>query len=122
MLNLNNPQLDHLLGKTVEIIIDRPIGYVHQSNGFTLEYPVNYGYIPDVLGGDGEEQDVYLLGVNTPVDKYRGVVIAIIRRDNDNEDKLVAVPSGISLTESEIMDAVNFQERYFDSHIILYIE
>lgn len=27
-------------------------------------YPINYGSIPEVFGGDGEELDVYLLGVD----------------------------------------------------------
>ncbi|MBR5120843.1 MAG: hypothetical protein IKV02_07585, partial [Clostridia bacterium] len=51
------------LGKVVCIGIDRPIGYVHQKETYSLTYPINYGYIPGVLGGDGEEMDVYLLGV-----------------------------------------------------------
>ena len=38
------------LGKTVRIKIDRPIGYVHKKPGKTLVYPINYGYIPGVLG------------------------------------------------------------------------
>ena len=67
-----------------------------------LEYPINYGYIPGVIGGDGEELDVYLLGVNTPVDSFVGKVIAIVHRENDIEDKLVAVPEGITFTKEEI--------------------
>ena len=27
-----------------------------------LYYPVNYGYVDGVVGGDGEDQDIYLLG------------------------------------------------------------
>ena len=55
------------LGKTVNIKIDRPIGYVHKKENYSLTYPINYGYLPGVIGGDGEELDVYLLGVNEPV-------------------------------------------------------
>ena len=87
-----------------------------------LEYPINYGYIPGVIGGDGEELDVYLLGVNTPVDSFVGKVIAIIHRENDIEDKLVAVPEGITFTKEEISDAVYFQEKYYKTHIELYNE
>ena len=46
------------LGKTVDIIIDRPIGYIHRKENYALTYPINYGYIPDVLGGDGEELEL----------------------------------------------------------------
>jgi len=48
------------LGKIVTIGIDRPIGYHHVKKDYTLVYPINYGYVPNVLGGDGEELDVYL--------------------------------------------------------------
>ena len=79
------------LGKTVRIGIDRPIGYVHKKD---IIYPINYGYIPGVLGGDGEEMDVYLLGVGVPVKEFDAHIIAIVHRENDVEDKLVGVPEG----------------------------
>ncbi len=65
------------LGKTITIKIDRPIGYIHKKN-YSLTYPINYGYIPGVLGGDGEELDVYLLGVDVPVSDYTGKIIGIV--------------------------------------------
>ncbi|MBP3332698.1 MAG: inorganic diphosphatase [Clostridia bacterium] len=104
------------LGKTVDIIIDRPLGSVHPKHRDMI-YPVNYGYIPNVIGGDGEELDVYLLGVNEAVKEYRAKVIAVIYRQNDVEDKLVASPEEISFSESEIRKAVYFQEKYFDTEI-----
>lgn len=104
------------LGKTVDIIIDRPLGSGHPKHRDMI-YPVNYGYIPNVIGGDGEELDVYLLGVNEAVKEYRAKVIAVIYRQNDVEDKLVASPEGISFSESEIREAVYFQEKYFDTEI-----
>lgn len=79
------------LGKTVNILIDRPIGSVH-PNHEDIVYPINYGFIPRVLGGDGEELDVYLLGVDTPVEKYTARIIGIVHRLDDIEDKLVAAP------------------------------
>lgn len=60
------------LGKTVRIEIDRSMGYVHKKENYSLTYPINYGYIPNVISGDGEELDVYLLGVDTPVTEYTG--------------------------------------------------
>ncbi len=105
------------LGKTVHIEIDRPIGYVHEKEGYSLTYPINYGYIPGILGGDGEELDVYLLGVDKPVEEYTVRIIGIVHRHNDVEDKLVAAPVGIDFTADEIADAVKFQEQYYDSEI-----
>ena len=54
-------QVKHYLGKTVTVRIDRPVGSVHPKHPEVI-YPINYGYIPGVIGGDGEELDVYVLG------------------------------------------------------------
>lgn len=108
------------LGKTVTVKIDRPIGYLHRKGDKVLLYPINYGFIPGVIGGDGEELDVYILGVDRPLDSFTGRVIAIVHRTDDNEDKLVAVPDGMSFGTDEIASAVHFQERFFHSHIELF--
>ena len=110
-------QVRSYLGKTVHIGIDRPIGYVHHKEKYDLIYPINYGYIPGVLGGDGEELDVYLLGVDKPVEEYDAEIIAIVHRHNDVEDKLVGAPKGTRFTAEEIARAVHFQEQYYDSEI-----
>lgn len=102
-----------LLGKIVDIEIDRPAGYVRGN----LTYPVNYGFVPGVLGGDGEELDVYLLGVTEPVSSFKARIIGIIHRENDNEDKLVAVPDGVMLTKEEIAEQTRFQEQYYDTFV-----
>lgn len=85
-----------------------------------LEYTVNYGYIPGVIGGDGEELDAYLLGLDEPTESYVGKVIAIIHRENDIEDKLVVAPVGAEFTKEEIEAAVHFQEKYYETHVELY--
>lgn len=104
------------LGKIVSIKIDRPIGSEHPKHP-GLIYPINYGYIPNVLGGDGEELDVYLLGVDVPVEEYTARVIGIVHRHNDVEDKLVAAPDGSAFNKDEISRAVHFQEQYYQSEI-----
>lgn len=106
-----------LLGKTVDIVIDRPIGHTHVTKGITLHYTVNYGFLPGITGGDGEEQDVYILGMDVPVNTFRGRIIGAIRRADDNEDKLVAAPEGVAFTETEIREMTWFVEKYFDSSI-----
>lgn len=107
------------LGKTVTLKTDRPVGTVHPRYP-DLVYPVNYGHIPNILGGDGKELDVYLLGVDTPVREYTARVIGIVHRHNDVEDKLVAAPEGILFTKEEIAKAVQFQEQYYDTEIELF--
>lgn len=101
------------MGKTVRIIVDRPVGYIHGD----IVYPINYGYLPGVIAGDGEEQDAYVLGVKDPLTEFTGLVIGAVRRTNDNEDKLVVAPLGARYHQGEIAEAVHFQEQYFDSTI-----
>ncbi len=105
------------LGKNVNIEIDRPIGFIHKKDNYSLTYPINYGYIPGVIGGDGEELDVYLLGVSEPVKKYSAKIIGIVHRHNDTEDKLIAAPDGTSFTAEQIAEQIRFQEQYYEIHI-----
>lgn len=102
-----------LLGKVVTVQVDRPVGYLHGD----ILYPINYGFVPGLMGGDGEEQDAYILGVDTPLSEFTGRVIAVIRRHNDCEDKLVVAPEGLSLHQGQIAEAVHFQEQFFISTI-----
>ena len=111
------PDLRPYLGQTVTIGIDRPIGYIHRKGEKTLIYPINYGYIPDVLGGDGEELDVYLLGVDRPVESFTGRIIGIVYRDDDVEDKLIMAPEGMDFSQAEMAAAVHFQEKYYHSRV-----
>ena len=104
------------LGKTVHIKIDRPVGSIHHKHP-SLIYPINYGYIPNVIGGDGEELDVYLLGVDTPVEEFTARIIGIVHRHNDAEDKLIAAPEGIHFDKREIWESIWFQELYYDSEL-----
>lgn len=109
--------LSRLLGKSVTVIIDRPLGTTH-PNHKDIIYPINYGYIENLFAGDGEEQDAYILGIDKKVDIFRGTVIAIIHRLDDVEDKLVVAPNNKRFTYKEIMEDVHFQEKYFETEII----
>ena len=82
-----------------------------------LYYPINYGYLPGVVGGDGEELDVYVLGVREPLETFDGRVIGIIHRQDDNEDKLVAAPDGMIFDQAQIAQQVFFQEQYHCSRV-----
>ncbi|MBQ8768750.1 MAG: NUDIX domain-containing protein [Oscillospiraceae bacterium] len=113
-MNSRDQIIKEYMGKLVHVVVDRPIGYRHGD----IVYPINYGYIPGSLAGDGEEQDAYILGVNEPVDEFDGQVIAVIRRKNDCEDKLVVAPAGMVFHQGQIAEALHFQEQYFDTRII----
>ena len=105
------------LGKTVTVIVDRPVGFHHVTKGIHLDYTINYGFLPGVTGGDGEEQDVYILGVSEPLETFTGIIIGAVRRKDDNEDKLVAAPKGVVFTAEQIRKEIHFVEKYFDSQI-----
>ena len=104
------------LGKIVNVKIDRPFGSKHPKHGFI--YPVNYGYVPGTISGDGEELDCYVLGVFKPLEEFNGKCIAIIHRTNDNDDKLIIVPEGKEYSDDAIDALVEFQEQYFE-HVII---
>lgn len=107
-----------MIGKIVKVVVDRPLGAYHPK--YTdIFYSVNYGYIPDVIAPDGEEQDAYILGVDEPVKEFTGKIIAIIHRTNDIEDKFVVTPENINFSKEEIMSKVAFQEQFFDIEIIM---
>ena len=116
-LEERHAQVEGYLGREVAIEIDRPIGYVHHKGEKTLVYPINYGYIPGVLGGDDEELDVFLIGVDMPVESYTGEIIGIVYRADDVEDKLIMAPKGKRFTAEEMAKAVYFQEKYYATTI-----
>lgn len=108
------------LGKTVNIKIDRPIGTKHPKHNYF--YPVNYGYIPNTKAPDGEEIDAYILGSFKPLEDFTGKCIAVIQRENDEDDKLIVVPEtdeyNTNYSDEEINALTQFQERFFKSKII----
>lgn len=113
-MNTRKEIIQRLLGTAVHVEVDRPIGHLHGGTA----YPVNYGYIPGVITGDGEEQDAYILGIQEPVSSFDGRVVGAICRENDCEDKLVVAPDGMLFHQGQIAEAVHFQEQYFDSYIV----
>ena len=106
-----------MIGSKVHVIVDRPLGSVHPKHK-NIVYEVNYGYVPNVIGGDGEEQDVYILGADKPLAAFDGIVIAIVHRNNDNETKWIVAPENKNFSDEEIMRSINFQEKYFDITIL----
>ncbi len=105
------------IGMSVRVMIDRPLGSCHPKYSDMI-YQVNYGFIPGIIGGDGEEQDAYVLGVREPVAECEGVVIAVIHRFDDVEEKWVVAPHGMNFTAEEIAETVKFQEQYFKHEVL----
>lgn len=107
-----------MLGKKVTVTVDRPLGSVHPKHK-NIVYPLNYGYVNGVIAPDGEEQDVYIMGVDVPIKAFTGIVVAVIHRLNDAEDKWIVAPEGYTVTKEDIIKATYFQEKYFNIKIIM---
>ena len=106
-------------GRRITVEIDRPLGTRHPRED-DMVYSVNYGFVPGTLAPDGHPLDVYVLDGSEPLDRCEATVIAVVRRRDDVEDKLVAVlDPGFAWDSAAIAAAVDFQERYFDSWIEL---
>lgn len=101
--------------RQVEVVIDRPLGSRHPRDP-ELVYELNYGFVPGTMAPDGEPVDVYVLGANEPLERCSGRVIAIVRRRDDVEDKLVVALSG-DWDRNSIAAATAFQEQWFDSWV-----
>ncbi len=104
------------LNKIVDVSIDKPMGCIYSK--FKTLFEVNYGFIPNTLAPDGKELDAYVLKVKKPLEKFTGRVVAIIHRTNDDDDKLIVIPDGESITDEEIKKLVEFQEKWFKHQIL----
>ncbi|MBR3134137.1 MAG: GNAT family N-acetyltransferase [Clostridia bacterium] len=113
--NMVEKQSHEYIGEMINVKIDRPMNSKHPKYDFI--YPVNYGFVPDTISGDGEELDCYVLGIDKPLNNFKGECIAVIHRTNDNDDKLVIANKGDRFSDEEIKKLTHFQEQYFESEI-----
>lgn len=95
----------------------RPLGALHPK--YQFYYPINYGYLPETILGDGEESDVYVIGEFEPLEVFEGYVIVIIYREDDVEEKLVVCRDRNRYTKEQVEALVEFQERFFKSHVVM---
>ena len=102
------------LNKKVVVTMDRKMGDNHPK--FDWTYPLNYGEIKGVKSGDGDDLDAYVIGPRQPLESFTGKCIAYIeRKDNPEDPKLIVVSEDkVTITDEEILELVNFQEKWFD--------
>ncbi len=108
------------IGKQVKIKVDRPLGSAHPKYPDMI-YSINYGFVEGTIAPDGEELDAYILGVSKPVSEFTGTCIAVIKRSDDDDDKLIVVPTEpnyAQYTDEKILELTHFQEQYFKSKIL----
>ena len=137
-----------LFGREVDVVVNRPLGSYPQGSAAKNDaksgkrrkrYPVNCGYIvtdlsslfpappPGLRIPDVEmlpPRYVYILGVDEPLETFRGRIIAVVHRNvriappedgapapQYSYDRLIVVPEGVELYEPEIRHAIAFAER-----------
>jgi len=105
-----------IIGLRVKGKVDRPLGSCHPRHKDMI-YPINYGYVENIIAGDGAEQDVYIFGTTAPIECYEGKVMAVLHRLNDVEDKWIVSLDDKNYSNEEILSAVSFQEQYFMSEL-----
>ncbi len=97
------------IGDEDRVVVDRVLGSEH-PNYKNMIYPINYGYVKGIVATDDEEQDAYIMEVNKPINFFKGVIIAIITRKDDIEEKWVVAPKNAVFTIQEIAEATYFTE------------
>ncbi len=70
-----------------------------------------------ILGGDGEAQDVYVLGMSGPAKRFTGHVAAVYHRFDDAEDKWIVTADGQDFTDDQILGEIYFQEQYYNGKL-----
>lgn len=86
-------------GDPIKFEVDKDSGavFVDRFMGTSMRYPLNYGYVPHTIAGDGDPVDVLVV---TPFPLQPGVVIpcrplGILKMEDEagGDSKLVAVPT-----------------------------
>jgi inorganic pyrophosphatase len=116
-------------GSNIKYEIDREMGtlIVDRKLSTSMFYPGNYGFIPQTLAGDGDAEDVLVLGdesiLPTAVINTRPIGILITEDEKGEDSKLIAVPSSkVDQTLSELKDIedVNPNLRNVIEHFFLH--
>lgn len=95
------------LGRLVWVTVDRKLG---SSQPQGQPYPVNCGYVQEVLEEKNEWQDAYVLGPTAPVEVFEGEVIARIRSRGMKGERWVVAAPGTRMKAGDIRAATAFGE------------
>jgi inorganic pyrophosphatase len=69
-----------------------------------------------VVAPDGDELDAYVLGPAGPVGEFEGECIAVVHREDDDDDKLVVADK--DYPDEAILRLTRFQEKWFKSSVV----
>lgn len=105
---MNNPfweMLDEII-KSSEMVIDRPGGSYHPRYP-DMQYPLDYGYLRNTSGGDGNEIDVW---IGSKPEKTLDCIIATA--DNVKNDVEIKLLIGCTEDEKNIIFAFHNNSKF----------
>jgi inorganic pyrophosphatase len=88
-------------GSNIKYELEKEIGVLRMDRVLfpSMIYPGNYGFIPQTLSGDGDAEDVLILGelsiVPFAVVNTRPIGILITEDDKGEDSKIITVPSSM---------------------------
>lgn len=103
-------RLDELIVSS-EIVIDRPKGTQHPGAS-EVTYPVDYGYLKDTVGADGNELDIW--SGTAAHRKLTAIACTVDMLKKDTEFKLI-----YGCTDEEIILIEDFHNNQYMSDIII---
>ena len=95
------------------ITIDRP-HRSHHPDFREIIYPMNYGYVNDTLGTDGQEVDIFVGSVRN------GLVGLLVTSDHRRGDREVKLLYGCTPEEIYLANGfINFDRRLLEGRLVL---
>lgn len=115
-INLDKNSAYEFINQTVRIEINNSsiAKYYKVKNSF----PINCGYVQDVLDGDGKQLECYIVGINEERKEFTGKCIAILHQFDNTQDKLIVAPNDIDYTDNQIREILKFKEKNYMNEII----
>lgn len=96
-----------MLNNNIRVRITRAVGFFDAKNNIT--YTLNFGRGSIFTSHGTVEADTYILGINHPVKRFDGRVIATIRRKNGGY-AVIAANKNSRYVNFDIEDAISFAE------------
>lgn len=98
-----------MLGKIVRVRVTKPLGRFDSETG--LKFPLNFGVLESAVPARFPVAGAYILGVNHPVRRFDGRVVAVIRDRRENAAFLVVSPKSKRYIIQDIRPAVAFRHK-----------
>ncbi len=95
-----------MLGRYVRVNVTNPI---NSTDGFSdFEYKLNFGSVEGIKSFSTKFKGAYIVGVEEPVNRFDGRVIAILKNKKTSESVLVVAPKEGFFIDAQIKEALSF--------------